>query len=71
MFLVQTEEAPALGWEGLSWSSEFLLAACVGVWELWAELFLTVCLEREFSFSYEEYRNKTGKELVLDVCCKG
>lgn len=66
MFLVQTEEAPALGWwEGLSLSSGFFsesfLAHCVGVWELWDQLYLTVFLEREFFYSYEECRNKTGK----------
>lgn len=69
MFLVQAEETPAQGWEGLSWS--FLLAPCVGVCELWAKLRLTVRLEREFSSSYEERRTRTGKQLVLDMCYKG
>lgn len=35
--------------------------SCVGVQELWAELYLTAFLEREFFNSYEEHRNKTGK----------
>lgn len=50
VFLIQMEEAPALGWEGLSWSSVFLLPSGSLCWCLGAlaELYLTVCLEREF-----------------------
>lgn len=29
-------------------NSSFLLARCVGVWELWAELYLTVCWKGSF-----------------------